>query len=223
MQPSPPTWPEADAKRIAELTADGRGLADLWEASPVRFDSNAPRAEELIATLFPGNPLLCIGDPCILPDGSPSQTFDTKPHEAWRGDIARHSLIVPSPMSNVWGRRKSDGKPSKHTLDNTGPRRFLVIEFDNGSLDSQASRIFHLASKAPLALVTHSGSKSLHSWFYCQGQAENSLHRFMRYAVTIGADKATWLRSQFVRVPDGTRDDGRAQRAYFFNPQVIKA
>ena len=31
-----------------------------------------------------------------------------------------------------------EGKPSAHTLNNTGPRRFLVIEFDTGSEDEQA-------------------------------------------------------------------------------------
>lgn len=44
---------------------------------------------------------------------------------------------------------------------------------------------------------------------------------FMRYAISIGADPATWTRSQFVRMPDGTRDNGKLQRVHFFNPEVL--
>jgi hypothetical protein len=48
------------------------------------------------------------------------------------------------------------------------------------------------------------------------------LESFMRYAVMLGADRATWTRSQFVRMPDGTRDNGNRQTVYFFNPAVIR-
>jgi len=54
------------------------------------------------------------------------------------------------------------------------------------------------------------------------GQPEERLHRFMRYAVSLGADRATWTRSQFVRMPDGTRDNCKAQTVYFFNPEVCR-
>ena len=80
----------------------------------------------------------------------------------------------------------------------------------------------HLAERAPLALAVHSGSKSLHGWFYCVGQSEERLRDFMRYAVMLGADPATWTRCQFVRMPDGMRDNGKRQTVYFFNPEVVK-
>ncbi len=44
----------------------------------------------------------------------------------------------------------------------------------------------------------------------------------MRKAVSLGADPATWTRSQFVRMPDGTRDNGKRQTVYFFNGEVLK-
>jgi hypothetical protein len=44
----------------------------------------------------------------------------------------------------------------------------------------------------------------------------------MDYAASIGADHATWTRSQFVRMPDGTRDNGNRQTVHFFNPEAIK-
>jgi hypothetical protein len=115
-----------------------------------------------------------------------------------------------------------DGKPSNRSLLNTGSRRFLIVEQDQGTTDEQAAVLLHLASHWPLALVCHSGGKSLHGWFYCHRQPENRIERFMRYAVSIGADPATWLRCQFVRMPEGIREDGARQQIYFFNPSLIK-
>jgi hypothetical protein len=71
-------------------------------------------------------------------------------------------------------------------------------------------------------MVVHSGSKSLHGWFFCAGQPEERLRQVMRYCVSIGADRATWSRSQFVRMPDGLRDNGKRQVVYYFNPELIK-
>jgi hypothetical protein len=119
--------------------------------------------------------------------------------------------------------RTQEGKPSTHELSITGPRRFLVVEFDQGHVDEHAALFLHLAARAPLAIVVHSGNKSLHGWFYCAGQTEERLERFMRYAVSLGADRATWTRSQFVRMPDGTRENGKRQAVYFFNPGAIKS
>src|SRR5260370_23893033 len=103
--------------------------------------------------------------------------------------------------------RTKNGKESAHTLEATGPRRFLVIEQDTGTIDEQAAVLLHLAERAPLAVAVHSGSKSIHGWFYCVGQSEEKLRGFMRYAVSLGADLATWTRSQFVRMPDCRRDN----------------
>lgn len=212
-------WPAPDAGQIDAITSapDAPGLGDLWERSPVRYDTGDAMTEELIDRLFPGNPLLCCGHT--------KSAFCTRPREGWRGRMPRRQFIVPSPMTAEKGRAK-DGRLSYHTLDNTGPRRFLVVEFDDDrGEDSQAARLWHLARLAPLVLAVHSGGKSVHGWFFCEGQPEPKLHRFMRYAVAIGADKATWTRSQFVRMPDGTRqlrDGSRArQGAIYFNPENL--
>ncbi|HEU5313191.1 MAG TPA: hypothetical protein VFU08_05140 [Candidatus Udaeobacter sp.] len=148
-----------------------------------------------------------------------------------------NSLIVPSPMSSQKGRTKR-GKLSFHTESNTGPRRFLIVEFDRGTLDQQAALLWHLARFAPLALGVFSGGKSAHGWFFCQGQPEDKLRRFFDYAVSLGADPRTWLRSQFVRMPDGKRVDGKTsdalklagienvprsrQAVLYFNSEVIQ-
>jgi hypothetical protein len=43
----------------------------------------------------------------------------------------------------------------------------------------------------------------------------------MEYAVTLGADPAMWTRSQFARMPDGLRDNGKRQAAFYFNPNAL--
>jgi hypothetical protein len=205
-------WPTLDQTKRAGIIADGAGLDDLWEMSP-RTLHDESHTEAIIDALFPGDPLLCCGQT--------SSKFATRPRSEWRGKMSTLQLIVPSPMTSVYGTTK-EGKKSQHTLSNTGPRKFLVIEQDVGTQNEQAAVLAHLASRAPLVLAVFSGSKSIHGWFYCAGQTEERLRSFMNYAVSLGADSATWTRSQFVRMPDGMREGGARQMVYFFNPEVLK-
>jgi hypothetical protein len=170
-------------------------------------------AEEIVNVLFPGDPLLCCGES--------STQFATRLCSQWHEQLTKQQLIVPSPMAAVEGLTK-EGRKSQHTLSNTGDRHYLVIEQDTGTEDEQAAVLWHLAERAPLVLAVHSGSKSIHGWFYCKGQKEEILRAFMRYAVMLGADPATWSRSQFVRMPVGIRSNKRKQTVYFFNPEVAK-
>jgi hypothetical protein len=206
-------WPGINEPlRAGVIDTVGGGLVDLWEMSPVRIDDNEQHTEEIVDRLFPGNPLLCAGRNCYR--------FDTKPREGWRGGLAERQLIVPSPMSAIRGTTKT-GERSKHTLENTGPRRFLVCEFDTGTTDDHAALLLHLAGYAPLVLAVHSGNRSLHGWFYVHGQPDAKLERFFRYAVSLGADPILWSRTQFARMPDGVRDSGKRQPVYFFNPAAV--
>ena len=206
-------WPKVNAEQREAVIASGAGLVVLWEISPLRFEDNKSHTEQIIDALFPGDPLLCAGH-C-------NYDFATRLRSEWRGELAALSLIVPSPMTSRVGRTQA-GKESAHTLEKTGPRRFLVIEQDQGTIDEQAAVLLHLAEKAPFALAVHSGSKSIHGWFYCVGQPEEKLRNFMRYAVSLGADQAMWTRSQFARMPDGTREGGNRQTVYFLNPGILK-
>jgi hypothetical protein len=208
----PSKWPVLNAEQRESVMRDHGTLADLWEASPVSFDDSESHVEYIVDQLFPNNPLLCAG--------RSNSGFATMPREKWRGSLADLALIVPNPMTAKTGLTQ-EGKESDHTLNNTGARRFLIIEQDRGTMDDQAGVLLHLAKSAPLALVVFSGSKSLHGWFYCAGQFDEKVRRFMERAVTLGADHATWTRLQFVRMPDGTRDNGNRQTVYFFNPEVI--
>ena len=202
-------WPARNTEQIEAITSahDAPGLVDIWEMSPRRLDTDDSQAEEVIDALFPKDALLC----CAQLKERPK----TRPREEWRGRMSKLQHIVPSPMSALEGRRKSDGKLSARTEANTGPRRFLVCDFDHGTTDDHAAIILHLATRAPLALVVYSGNKSLHGWFYCDGQSEERVRQFMSLAVTLGADPALWLRSQFVRLPDGIREGGNRQTVYF--------
>jgi hypothetical protein len=122
-----------------------------------------------------------------------------------------------------------DSRTRKHLYD-VMINHFVTILQHKGRLAKtdkkrffeQAAVLAHLAKKAPLALVVHSGGKSLHGWFFCEGRSEESLRQFMNGAVTIGADSATWPPLQFVRMPDGLRDGGARQVIHYFNPEVLK-
>jgi hypothetical protein len=143
-------------------------------------------------------------------------------------------------MTEQLGRTKK-GEFSYHAENNTGPRRFLICEFDSGPLDQQAALLWQLAQYAPLVVVVFSGSKSLHGFFFCEGQPEEKLQKFFNYATSLGADPRTWLRSQFVRMPEGRRNGEfdarkadeallaagitlppRRQRVLYFNPEVVR-
>jgi hypothetical protein len=198
----------------------------------MRLDSNAPRTDEIIDILFPGNPLLC----CRWS----RYQFDTRPRNRWY-KLDDLEFIVPNPMTANVGLTKTR-KLSAHALSNTGRRRFLIVEFDFdvsnsagearllGSLatggrdvgDLCAALLLHLAEKAPLALAVHTGGKSLHGWFYCADVPEEKVCRFFRYAVSLDADRANWNPSQFARMPDGLRENGKRQTVFFFNPAVLK-
>jgi hypothetical protein len=209
-----PRWPARNAGRIESIVRDGPNFEQLEHSSPVKWNDDARRTEEIIDALFPGNPLLC---------AAPKQSSSvTRTREEWRGYLDRQQFIVPSPMSATHGITKSDTR-SMRCLANTGPRRFLVVEFDQGTFDQHAAVLWHLANYAPMVMVVHSGNKSAHGWFYCANDPESAVEKFFRYAVSLGADHATWTRCQLVRMPDGQRDNGTRQRVVFFNPKPMEA
>jgi len=217
---------------IEAIAGTGNGVVDLWEASPIRLDSNSPQTNKVVEILFPGNPLLCCG--------WNRHRFETRPRKNWY-KLDDLQFIVPNPMTGRVGVTKTR-RFSAHASSNTGARRFLIIEFDfeaSRSLhemrlltplrsdrrdvrDLCAALLLHLAEMAPLALVVYSGGKSLHGWFYCDYQTDSKVERFFQYAISLGADRASWSPSQFARMPDGLRDGGKRQSVYFFNPTVLK-
>lgn len=221
---TPGKWPARNEQAIRSLVRAGGGLATLRSTSPV--DPATVGTEDLIDFLFPGNPLLCMG--------ATLASCRTHPRSWWRGKEAHQQFIVPSPMSSILGTTK-EGKPSHRCEANTGPRAYLVIECDftpddlarfgcrGTTLDLCAIVLNHLSKTLPLGMAVHSGGKSAHGWFPCAGIPEPQLRRFMEYAVFLGADRATWTRSQLVRMPNGLRDNGARQEVIFFNPASLNA
>ena len=227
-------WPEPDLELITGIVKAGPGLFDLWEQSPVRFEDEHSHTEEIIDVLFPGDPWLCCG--------FTSYNFATRRRQAWRKQLGRQAVIVPSPMLEKLGVTQS-GKRSQHTLEQTARRIYLVVEFDFSEFardgktetswaplvrewrthdieiaDACAALHLHLAVYLPLVCAVHSGGKSLHGWFTAHAVNGAAQLAFMKTAVELGADTVTWCPSQFVRMPGGTRENGKRQVTYYFNP-----
>lgn len=232
-------WPAKNAELIRDVVNNQAGSKVLSVLSPIRPEEITPDA--LLDRLFPGpagDVLLCVGE------NQRHATTMTK--AALAGTVAVHQFIVPNPMTSKVGTTQA-GRPSQRSLANTGPRRFLVVESDpikwaNLTAREQAeseteakyiaakkgeaiAALLHLAEKAPefpLVVVVDSGGKSLHGWFLVAGAEETVMLKFFRYAVALGADPATWTRCQFVRMPGGTRDNGKQQRVLYFNPEPLE-
>ena len=199
----------ATVKSVIQRT--GKTVKGLLETSPMPLEEY--NTETIIDYLFPGNPLLCCG--------ASSQTFATRHRDDWKGKLDRLQLIVPSPMNAVYGKTQS-GKKSMHTLENTGPRTYLVVEFDEGGFDDHASLLWSLNSLVtPLICAVMSGNKSLHGWFKVDCWSEDLLTRFFQKATAIGADPATFTKSQFVRMPDGTRSNGAKQTTVYLSDLLL--
>ena len=182
------SWPSVNAEQRDAIVRDGLGLVDLWEASPIQLADNAPHTEQIIDVLFPNNPLLCCA--------AANHSARTARRNHWRGQMSELQFMVPNSMNAPTGLTQS-GEISERCLGNTGPRRFIVVEFDVGTADEHAALLLHVAERAPLALAVFSGSKSLHGWFYCEGIADEKVLRLFRYAVSLGADRATWPARSF--------------------------
>jgi hypothetical protein len=209
-----PKWPIVSQQARAMCAAKNGGLARLVSLSPAPAGIWLDGSFSVLRRLFDGDPWLCCG--------LSNKKFDTKRLSAWGPMLEHLRLIVPSPMTGPRGFAQA-GHSSAHTLDNTGPRRFLVVEQDSGSADLQAGVLLELSKSAPLSLVVHSGNRSIHGWFFCEGQPEEDLLPWFTGAVALGADHKMWSRTQFTRIPCGIRENGQIQRVLFFNPETISS
>src|SRR5260221_1837960 len=240
-----PVWPEPDLQLIQDITLEAierageRSVLDLlWDRSPEKLDASPGIEPETTAAimqrLFPDNALICAG---LL--ASSTTTYELAKIAK---NLHKFQFVVPSPMSAKTGLTQQN-KESGRCLGNTGPRRVLVTEFDFRQYNDKGERtkyadlidqwqvrgatiqcacaaiIMRLMKAAPLTMVVYSGKKSLHAWWFCAGEPEQEgsrLHKFMSDAVRLGADPATFTRSQFVRMPGAIRPDtGRQQTVHF--------
>jgi hypothetical protein len=189
-----PKWPGPVAELLAEV--------DTYPAQVPAPVMSGKSPEFFLEAMFPGDPLLCIG--------ATTYAMDTRPLSEWQGMLRSMQFVVPSPMTSVTGPRKQDGQESFHAESNTGPRKYLVTEFDGPSKPQQMARIRSLEALGGLELVAviDSAGKSLHAYWRAVDEGTNA--SFFTRACKLGADQRLWLRSQFARLPGGTRD-GRRQ------------
>lgn len=174
--------------------------------------------EEIFDLLYAPDALICMAT--TVSDAT------TRERSFWKGKEQFMSYLVANPMRSFQGITK-EGNPSFRCLENACIYRdYLVVEFDRGRGKEQASVLSSLHSEViPLVLVTFSGSKSLHGWFYVRGVPERQVRLFFKGAVLTGADKSLWDNSKLVRVPGGRRyqDDGPPilQQVFHFDPDYL--
>jgi len=203
-KPDLPEWePSLTAKIHSEMKATPD---DLRRMSPLQIGELT--AESFIDLLFPGDPLLCCG--------RRKDRFNTMTRSEWSWLLASRQFIVPTFMTALTG-ITLEGKVSAHAKSNTGPRIYVVVDFDLPPSEQHASLVLHLARHAPLVMALSSAGKSLHAWF--KGGTAAQMLEFFTYAARCGADPALWQNhSQFVRMPGGLRDNGKRQEVLYFNP-----
>jgi hypothetical protein len=197
------------------ITREKKGLLqvgeyDLWDASPWRIDGGVTQ-RMILDLLFPDPAgLVCVG--------KSAYEFHTARIDQFK-DLTKCQFIVPCYMTKRKGLTQ-DGKESMHCLDNCGPRRFCVCDFDEPKSERHPAIIWHLRKVFDLVLVLTSGGKSLHAWFSVPEHQEED---FWKAAIPCGADPALMRnRSSFVRLPFGTRDNGKLQDVIFFDPNKIQ-
>jgi len=131
--------------------------------------------------------------------------------------LSQLSFIVPNPAINKTGLTEQ-GYESEHAKSQFSVRKYVVFEFDaEKDKEIQASIILWLAAKRELKLVVDSGGKSLHAWFSAEGVDEPTLLSTYNHLVRLGVDPRTYTRSQFVRLPDGLRDNTIRQATIYCN------
>lgn len=186
------------------------GAVDLWEASPDRIDGGITQ-RMILDWLFPDqNGLVCVGKSAF--------EFHTARLNQFK-DLSTCQFIVPCYMTQKLGVTQ-DGKKSMHCLDNCGPRRFCVCDFDEPASADHPSIIWTLAKQFDLVMVLSSGGKSLHAWFWIEPDEEDD---FWKDAIPMGADPALMRnRSSFVRLPIGQRSNGNRQGVLYFDQSKIK-
>lgn len=237
-----PSKPDLD--RIYELVVNGPHRQEFRELSPVAiFDANGSAATNIVNewAAYSGidDPWVCYGS---------RDRFYTRRLSYMREAARMFEQIVPSVMKCQYGKTKTaDGHLSQHSLDNTAERLCYVAEFDftpvtkkrepsvwaplikacaekgYSVLDMNAALAAHLRTIGPLWITVYSGGKSLQSWFPCRGVNEQELNAWrLEEVMPLGACPSTWCRSQFVRMPDGQRDDGTRQSIEYYNPEILR-
>jgi hypothetical protein len=166
-----PRVPEFDPRcRAAVIAQYPRAYRQIAASSAVTFTGAPAETEYVVDRLFPENPLICCA--------KEQHSSITRSREEWRDTkLSAFQYVVPSPMSARTGINQKH-ELSNRCLDNTGPRRFAVIEQDSGNANDQAAVLLDLANVFVLVMVVFSGGSSLHGWFFVEGENKNVIDKF---------------------------------------------
>lgn len=199
-------------------------LDDLWMHCMARrevhfLEDNWPEstwdAGDWLDILFPGAEWICLAK-------SDLSSALTRRRDKWAFREYGYTYVVPSAMTGPQG-TGLDGRITSRCLANTGPRQWLVIEFDTGTADEQAALHWYLDSMAAgagwprLKLAVHSGNKSLHGWYGPVTSEDEARDLFAFARLYCGCDLHTWPKCQLVRLPEGVSAKGVRQRVHFHN------
>ena len=204
------TWPSVDDELALRFKEEDRGWMNVppnsQETSDVLYDlySNGNEGPD-------SNMLLCIG---LSADDAVTKSY--REIERAVEKLSQLQFIVPHPMTQKEGLTEA-GNLSQRAKESVGPRRFMVVEMDSLRDHSpipesaQLGTLKYLSKLAPLVMVLRSGGKSLHGWFEVRETDEKQLRKFLSLACFYGADRAAFTLNQFMRLPWGTRDNGKVQ------------
>ncbi len=231
--------PEPNASAMNAAAA--AGAAAGWNLAAFESESDdIPPIDEQTATILP---LMFLPDELVLIARKVTDTPGAKKLTDYPRPINRKSFFIPTPAATAFG-VTLDGRRSGRCKSMYAPgRRFVGVEWDNMPadkackvpLDEQAALIAYFACglspnplhRMPLALVVHSGGKSLHAFFATAGRSEEEIYTFYTEVRRCGADRSAFSVSQQVRLPGGTRynrktgaEEGR-QRVLFLSRSVI--
>lgn len=208
-KPDFPVWNAKETARLHQAYRESKET--LRGLSPAELPETW-HPYDILCRLFPDpDGLLCIGDSM--------SRFRTGTLREFQ-HLRLKKFVVPAYMTSRTG-LTLDGRESAHTKANTGPRRYIVCDFDSPPPEEHPSIIRHLARFRPLVMALSSGGKSLHAWFPTTASNDDD-RLFWRLCITLGADPALCRnRSQFVRLPNGTRENGNRQTCLYLNFSAI--
>ncbi len=202
---SGPKYPKANPELRARAlrSSDFTCVQDLRAASLIVAPGELTSAT-VIDHLFAPSELICMAEA--------KHRMWTATRDTFRGREEHLPFIVPNVMAAEWGLTKG-GRTSRKCNSNVGPVNRLVVEFDNGSLDEQASLVGHLMQHGvKILMALFSGGKSIHSWVDLRGLNAEQREKLYAYVAAIGADTRMFTISQFCRTPNAIRKENGAKQ-----------
>lgn len=192
-------------------TLFGKGPDD-WRAISLPHTEKLTPKEVLEIIMNPSpESLICVG----YKNGDYGFKRITKEFQEFKS-LENLSYVIPAYMTAKAGKTQS-GKTSAGAKSNTGDRIYNVVDLDDPPPEEHSSILWKLAEFRKPDLVLKTGGKGLHGWFPVSGDDDHFWHA----VVLLGADVRIYKnKSQLVRLPNGTRDNGERQEVLFINPNL---